>query len=49
MHYIFDFLYKSIIMLLVLIWIALTCQGNSNEYQQHIFYKEVDKDTLALI
>ena len=23
-------------MLLVLIWIALTSQGNSNEYQQHM-------------
>ena len=30
-------------MLLVLIWIALTSQGNSNEYQQLCFYKENQK------
>ena len=48
-------------MLWVLIWIASTCWGNSNECPQHIveaiqmsthnicFYKEIDKSTLAVI
>ena len=32
-------------MLLVLIWITSTCWGYSNEYKQHVFYRELDKST----
>ena len=41
-----DFLYKSLCC-----WdsFELPHQGNSNEYQQHISSKEVDKSTLAVI